>query len=401
MNVNYPPESDEFRARIRTFLEEHLPDDWQGVGQLAGEEYWSFMASWRSTLVDNGLIAVHWPKEYGGGGFTQIEQVVMAEEFARAGAPTGVPNDGFGINLLGNTLLRWGTEEQKRHYLPRIVSGEDVWCQGYSEPNSGSDLASLSTRAERDGDEWVINGQKIWTTWGREANNVFVLCRTGTPESRHRGISFLLCPLDQPGIEMRPIRQLTGLADFNEVFFTDARCPVDNVVGGVDNGWRVAMTLLDFERGEDAAVLPIRFRATYDRLLATARDRGVTEDPVVRQKLAEMYARVAMMRWQGYRMITGWLRGDPLGAESSIFKNMWSELAQDQAEIALEVLGAAALVVDGRAPEAAFQTDDVGAPIASGAWIGERLNSLAGTIYAGSAEIQRNLIAEKVLGLPR
>ena len=401
MHIAYPTEIDGFRDRIRTFLGDHLPADWQGIGRLEGDDYWSFLADWRTTLRENGLIAVHWPTAYGGGGFSPLEQVVMAEEFARAKAPTGVPNDGFGIRLLGNTLLNWGTEEQKQHLLPRIISGEDVWCQGYSEPGSGSDLASLRTRAERDGDQWVINGQKIWTTWGQDANHIFILCRTGTLESRHRGISFLLCPLDQPGVDMRPIRQATGLADFNEVFFTDVRCPIDSVVGGVDNGWRVAMTLLGYERGEDAAVLPIHFRATYERLVETARLHGRHEDPVIRQKLAALHSRVSIMQWLGYRSITGWLKGEEIGPESSIFKNVWSELAQDQADVALEVLGAHALEERGRAPMAAFQTDDVGAPLDSAAWIGERLISLAGTIYAGSSEIQRNIIAEQVLGLPR
>ncbi len=201
-------------------------------------------------LHEGGYLAPGWPAEYGGGGLSALEQVIVAEEFARAGVPTGGPNDVFGIQMLGNTLLQWGTEEQKAHYLPRILSNADIWCQGYSEPNAGSDLSNLGLRAERDGDQWVLNGQKIWTSAGHLADHIFTLARTDPDAPRHKGISFLLVDMRQPGIEVRPIRMISGESEFNEVFYTDATTPVDEVVGGVNNGWAVAMTLLGYERGE-------------------------------------------------------------------------------------------------------------------------------------------------------
>ncbi|MDQ1429550.1 MAG: hypothetical protein QOF40_152, partial [Actinomycetota bacterium] len=230
----------DFRERVRSFLAEYASwaDDADG---------------WRRTLYEHGLLGVAWPREYGGGGLTKVEQVVLAEEFARAGVPTGAPHDNFGIKMVGNTLLRWGTEEQRRWFLPRILSGVDRWCQGYSEPDAGSDLAALSTRAMRDGDEWVIDGQKIWTSLAADASWMFLLARTDLAAHGHRGISFLLCPMDQPGIEVRPIEMLNHEREFCEVYFTGARSDVANVVGEVGKGWEVAMTLLSHERGEEAA----------------------------------------------------------------------------------------------------------------------------------------------------
>ena len=205
--------------------------------------------------------------------------MILAEEFARAGVPAGGTNDVFSIQMVGNTILQWGTDEQKRHFIPRILSGEDIWCQGYSEPNAGSDLGNLGCRATLDGDEWVINGQKIWTSAGHLANWIFVLTRTDPDAPKHKGITFLLCPMDQPGVEVRPIKMISGDSEFNEVFFTDARCPKENVVGEVNGGWAVAMTLLGYERGEAAATFPLMFRAELDRLVALAEERGRTADP--------------------------------------------------------------------------------------------------------------------------
>ncbi|HEV2368320.1 MAG TPA: acyl-CoA dehydrogenase family protein, partial [Acidimicrobiales bacterium] len=274
MDVRYPPEASAYREKVQAFLSEHLPGDWKGIGALQVDDRERFEDEWRRTLYEHGLLAPSWPSEYGGGGLSVLEQVIVAEEFARAGVPARTGNDQFGIQMLGNTLLEWGTEEQKRHFLPRALSGEDTWCQGYSEPDAGSDLGNLGCRAVRDGDEWVINGQKIWTSLGHRANWIFVLTRTSPEAPKHRGITFLLCPMDQPGIEVRPIRMISGESEFNEVFFTDARTPAENVVGGVDNGWGVAMTLLGYERGEAAATMPIQFRLELDRLLALARERG-------------------------------------------------------------------------------------------------------------------------------
>jgi len=401
MDVRYPPEAEQFREKVQAFLAENLPARWKGVGTLEGEEYTRFIVNWRRTLHENDLLAVSWPRAYGGAGLTPLEQVVAAEEFARAGVPQGGPNDVFGIQMLGNTLLQWGTEEQKRRYLPRILSAEDVWCQGYSEPNAGSDLGNLGTRAVLDGDEWVVNGQKIWTSAGHLADHIFVLCRTDPAAPKHRGITFLLCPMDQPGVEVRPIRMISGESEFNEVFFTDARCPKGEVVGEVDGGWAVAMTLLGFERGESAAVYPIMFRADLDRLLDLARAYGRADDPLIRQRLARCYSLVEIMRFLGYRSLTGWLRGAHPGPEGSVFKVFWSEYHQLETELAMDIMGLAGLVPEGRPPATAFQTDDVGAPNSTASWAGTFLNARAGTIYAGSSQIQRNILGELVLGLPK
>ena len=251
--------------------------------------------------------------------------MILAEEFERAGVPSGIVNDVFSIGMIGNTLLDWGTDEQKRHFIPRILSGEDRWCQGYSEPGAGSDLGNLGTRAVLDGDEWVINGQKIWTSAGHLANWIFVLCRTDADAPKHKGITFLLCPMDQPGIEVRPIKMITGESEFNEVFFTDARCPKENVVGEVNGGWAVAMTLLGYERGEAAATFPLKFRTEFDRVVAVAKERGVADDPVIRQRLAWCHSKVEIMRYLGMRTLTQFLAGKHPGPDAAIFKLYWSE----------------------------------------------------------------------------
>jgi alkylation response protein AidB-like acyl-CoA dehydrogenase len=327
--------------------------------------------------------------------------VIIGEEFAKAGVPTGGPNDVFGIQMLGNTLLQWGTEEQKRHYLPRILSGEDTWCQGYSEPNAGSDLAGLQCRAVLDGDQWVINGQKIWTSAGHLADHIFTLCRTDTDAPKHKGISFLLVPMDQPGIEVRGIKMISGESEFNETFYTDAVCPKENVIGGVNNGWAVAMTLLGYERGEAAATLPIRYQADLDRLFLLAKERGVADDPLIRQRLAWCYSKVQIMRYLGMRTLTKFLAGHHPGPDGAISKLYWSEYHRVETELAMDILGADALVPVGRKPSSSFQTDDAGAPNSSMSWAMTFLNARAGTIYAGSSQVQRNIIGEMVLGLPK
>jgi len=310
-------------------------------------------------------------------------------------------NDTFSIKMLGGTLLRWGTEEQKRRILPRILSGEDRWCQGFSEPGSGSDLASLSTRAMLDGDRWVIDGQKLWTSRAREANWIFLLARTDASAPKHRGISFLLVDMCQPGVEVRPIRAMSGEREFNEVWFTGATTPADHVVGEVNGGWAVASTLLGLERGEEAATNPVLFRAELDRLLAMAVGRGAHADPVRRQQLADLYVRCEIMRYLGLRILTAVQTTGALGPEASISKLYWSEYHQRATRVALEVLGAGALVVEGRGPLRAYRTDDPGAPNTSGSWVGTFYNAVAGTIYAGTSEVQRTILAEAVLGLPR
>ncbi|MCU4182978.1 acyl-CoA dehydrogenase [Acidiferrimicrobium sp. IK] len=401
MDPRYPAEAETYREKVRAFLGEHLPKDWAGIGALAPDAAGRFAEEWRATLYENGLLAAAWPKEYGGGGLTPLEQVILVEEFYKAGVPTGTANDVFGIQMVGNTILQWGTDEQKRHFLPRILSGEDKWCQGYSEPGAGSDLGSLGTRATLDGDEWVVNGQKIWTSAAHLANWIFVLTRTDPDVPKHKGITFLLVPMDQPGVEVRPIKMLTGSSEFNETFFTDARTPKDNVVGQVNGGWAVAMTLLGYERGEAAATTPIAYKIDLDRLLALARERGRTDDPLIRQRLAWCYSKVEIMRYLGMRTLTGFLAGRGPGPEASIFKIYWSEYHQKVTELSLDIIGAEAMVPSGRWPTTAFQTDVPGAPNDSASWVGSFYNARAGTIYAGTSQVQRNILGEMVLGLPK
>jgi alkylation response protein AidB-like acyl-CoA dehydrogenase len=396
-----PVEAETYRQEVREFLARHLREGWRGLGSIADrDEADAFVETWRETLYANGMLGVAWPKEYGGQGLTKVAQVVLAEEFARSGVPTMGYNDTFGIKMVGNTLLRWGTEEQRQRFLPRILSGEDRWCQGYSEPDAGSDLAGLSTRARPDGDRWVIDGQKIWTSRAREANWIFVLTRTDPQASKHRGITFLLVPMDQPGISVRPIRALSGESEFNEVFFDGATTDAANVVGDIDGGWAVAQTLLGLERGEEAATNPILFRAELDRLAAMASEVGM--NPVERDALVQLHVRCEIMRFLGYRILTQVLNGDgTLGPESSIAKLYWSEYHKAVADVAVKLLGARAMVLEGRVPLRAYRTDDPGAPNTTGSWLGTLWNATAGTIYAGTSQVQRNIIGEVILGLPK
>jgi alkylation response protein AidB-like acyl-CoA dehydrogenase len=401
MDISYPADVEAFRDEVRAVLAEELPSDWQGIGAIASRsEAQAFARRWRASMHRRGLLGITWPERYGGRGLSKLHQVVLVEELAKAGLTFGEHTDLFGIKMLGSTLLRWGTEAQKERFLPRILAGADRWCQGYSEPDAGSDLASLHTRAVLDGDEWVINGQKIWTSEAHHANWIFLLARTVPEAPRHKGISFLLCPLDQPGIDIRPIRQLAGEPEFNEVFFTDARTAAENLVGPVNEGWSVAMTLLGHERGEEAATNPILFRAELDRLFVLARERGRHRDPLIRQRLAWCYGRVEIMRYLGYRILTQSLQDGDIGPAASIAKLYWSEYHVKATELALDIEGLAGLAPRGRPPLRAVRTDDPGAPNSTGSWLGAFVNARAGTIYAGSSEIQRNIIAERVLGLP-
>ncbi|HEX4980825.1 MAG TPA: acyl-CoA dehydrogenase family protein [Ilumatobacteraceae bacterium] len=401
MQPTYTREAEEYREKVQAFLAEKLPADWHGLGRLVGDEIRTFVTEWRKTLHEAGYLAPGWPVEYGGGGLSALEQVIIAEEFAKAGVPTGGPNDVFGIQMLGNTLLLRGTDEQKAHYLPRILSGADTWCQGYSEPNAGSDLGNIGLRAVLDGDQWVLNGQKIWTSAGHLADHIFTLARTDPDAPKHKGISFLLVDMRQPGIEVRPIKMISGESEFNEIFYTDAVVPKDEVVGGVNNGWAVAMTLLGFERGESAATMPIRFQSELERLVRLASERGLTSDPLIRQRLAWCHSKVQIMRYNGMRTLTKFLAGHHPGPDGAISKLYWSEYHRVATELAVDILGADALVPTGRPPSSAFQTDDAGAPNSSASWVDTFLNARAGTIYAGSSQIQRNIIGEMVLGLPK
>jgi alkylation response protein AidB-like acyl-CoA dehydrogenase len=401
MDPRYPPQAEAFRERVQAFLTEHLPPDWQGIGALAKPEALAFQERWRAKLHEHGLLAPMWPVEYGGSGLTKVEQVVLVEELAKAGVPAMGASDTFSMKMVGGILLRWGTEEQKRHFLPKILSGEYLWCQGYSEPDSGSDLASLRTQAVRDGDEYVITGSKIWQTRGMEANWIFVLARTDPQAAKHQGITFFLVPMDQPGVTVRPIRKMGGAPDFNEVFFDGARTSIDHVVGRVNDGWAVANSLLGLERGDEAATNPVQFRAEFDRLVRMARELGRLDDPVVRDRIADAYIRVETMRYLGYRILTGVLTTGTIGPEASISKLQWSEYHRDVTRLAIDVLGAQAMVVEGRPPVRGYRADDPGAPNSTASWVGALYNGVADTIYAGTSQIQRNILGERVLGLPR
>ena len=401
MDPRYSPEAEAFRARVRSFLDQQLPVDWPGIGALEHDEALAFTDRWRALLHEHGFLGLSWPVEYGGAGLSKLEQVVLVEELARAGVPSMGPNDTFSIKMVGNIVLRWGTEEQKRRFLPRILSGEDRWCQGFSEPDNGSDLAGLQTRADRSDEGWVLNGQKIWQTRAMEANWIFVLARSDPEATKHRGLSFFLVPLDQPGIEVRPLKTMGGPADFNAIFFDGALTSADNVVGEVNGGWAVAQSLLGLERGDEAATNPVLFRAEFDRLVEMARQLGRDQDPVIRDRLAAAFVRVETMRFLGYRILTGVLSTGVIGPEASISKLYWSEYHREVTRLAVDVLGARALVLEGRPPLRVYRADDPGAPNSSASWVGALYNGVADTIYAGTSEVQRNILAESVLGLPR
>lgn len=401
MNPKYSQETEEFRTEITQFLDANLPSDWQGLGALDTEAAHAFTADWRKLIAAHGYLTPAWPREYGGAGLSKLQQVILVEEFAKAGVPTSGRNDTFSIKMIGGLLLKFGTAEQKAHFLPRIVSGEDRWCQGFSEPGSGSDLASIKTKAQLDGDEWVIDGQKIWTSEATTANWIFMLVRTNPGAPRHRGISMLLVPMDQPGIEVRPIATATGSNAFNEVFFTGARTRAENVVLGVDEGWKAAMALLGLERGDEAATNPILFRAEVDRLINLMNERGLAGDEVVRDQVARVYTKAEIMGYLGKRILTGWLRGDTPGVEASVSKLYWSEHHREVTDLAMTLLGPAAMVTEGRPPLRHFRTDDPGAPNSTASWSHTWLTAISGTIYAGTSEVQRNILAETALGLPR
>jgi alkylation response protein AidB-like acyl-CoA dehydrogenase len=401
VDFTYSESAETVRATVKAWLAENLPEGWKGTGHLAVDDLALFTQDWRRRLYEGGWLGLDWPVEYGGRGLSGLEAIVVHEEFARAGVPAGGPNDAFSIGMLGNTLLRLGTEEQKRHFIPKLLSGEHVWCQGYSEPDAGSDLAGVKTRAVLDGDEWIINGQKIWTSAGQLANWIFVLARTDADAPRHKGITFIMCPMDQPGVEVRPIEMISGESEFNEVFFTDARAPRDHIIGQVNDGWRVAMALLGFERGKDAATASIGFRNELDRLFEYAKELGKADDPDFRDRLVRAHEKVEIMRFMGYSALTRFAKGQDPGPDAAITKVWWSDYHREVTELAMEIMGMAGLVTEGRKPSTAFRSDDFNAPNTTASWQTVFLNARAGTIYAGTNQVQRNIIGEMMLGLPK
>lgn len=411
VQLDYDAASEAFRTEIRGWLADNLPAGWMDavdrgeVFRLDEAERAEFNATWPATLYAGGWICATWPTEYGGKGLSTLQGVVLAEEFARARAPMRA--DFFGDTLVGPTLLQWGTEEQKATFLPQILRGEIRWCQGFSEPNSGSDLASLATTAVLDGDEWVINGQKVWTTQGHHADYCFLLTRTDPEAPKHAGISYLLVPMRQPGVEVRGITQPDGTAEFCEVFFTDARCPADNVVGGVDNGWKVANSTLAFERGMSATTGYRRFEEEYRQMVVAATANGAIERADVRQRLMRYWSKIQIIRINGLRTLSSSLAGRKsadLAALGATYKMFWSEMHRDAMELALDVFGAESMLIDcgpesGSWPATARDTPRPGYPVSP--MMSAFFFSRSETIWGGTSQIQRNIVGERLLGLPK
>ncbi|QWF76943.1 acyl-CoA dehydrogenase family protein [Amycolatopsis sp. CA-230715] len=375
----------EFRAEIRSWLEENLSGEFTSVRGLGGpgreHEEFDRRLAWERRLAEGGWNGIGWPVEHGGRGASLARQVIFHEEYARSRAPARVSH--LGQELLGPTLIAFGTPEQRRRFLPAILRVEELWCQGYSEPGAGSDLAAVSTTARLDGGEWVLHGQKVWTSLAHVADWCFVLARTEPGSKRHHGLSYLLVPLDQPGVEVRPIRQLTGTAEFNEVFFDGARTARDLVVGEPGEGWRVAMGTLAFERGVATLGQQVGFRRELDELVALARENGALGDPVLANALARARMGLEVMRAHAVRTL-----GDSSPGVAEVSKLVWANWHRALGELAMRVRGASSLVTS----NAEAGLDDL-----------QRLYlfSRADTIYGGSNEIQRNVLAERVLGLPR
>ncbi len=402
VDLTYPPQTEPFRAEIRQWLTDNLPDGWGTPGfSMTREERKAFNEEWTKKLFDGGWICASWPTEYGGKGLSLMESVVVNEEFARAEAPLRA--DFFGDTLVGPTILQWASEEQKRQFIPGILQGTIAWCQGFSEPDAGSDLASLKTRAELDGDEWVVNGQKVWTTQAQFADYIFLLARTDPDAPKHAGISYLLVPMKQAGVEVRPIEQVDGSADFNEVFFTNARCPKENVVGGVNNGWKVAMTTLGFERGSSATTGHRRFQRELDQIVKVAKKNGRAADPLVRQRLATAWSKVKIMEINGFRSLTDSLNGTHHAAALGACNKMyWSEFHKETMNLAIDIMGLDGQILTGdpdevvderiRRGRADYPVSDLQASF---------FFSRSETIWGGTAEIQRNIVGERVLGLPK
>jgi acyl-CoA dehydrogenase len=386
-----------FRAEVRDWMTDHLRDEFAHLRFRGGpgDEH-AFVAermAWERELATGGWTCVGWPTEHGGRGLPLELEVAFHEEYARAGGPgrSGLIGEG----LLGPTLIHFASPEIQQRFLPGIVDGTEFWCQGYSEPNAGSDLANVSTKARLEGDEWVIDGQKVWTSLAQWSGWCFVVARTEEGSARHHGLSYLLVPMDQPGIEIRPIRQITGTAEFNEVFFDGARTSADLVVGAPGDGWKVAMGTLAFERGVLTLGQQMAFERELTHITDTARERGLTSDPVVRQRLAALWSRLRIMRWNALRA----LRVDEhvaLPREAMINKLYWAGLHRDMGEMAMDVAGADALLTRYSAADEGDAGDDEMSGVHKLFFF-----SRADTIYGGSDEIQRNVIGERALGLPR
>jgi alkylation response protein AidB-like acyl-CoA dehydrogenase len=401
MELDLGPEIAQFRAELRDWIAAEAPEalasliDWNLPSTAGGRTRAKIAeatghpayAEWAAKLQDRKLICPQWPEEFGGQGMDAVRVAVLNEEFYRAGVPR--VTRGMGESLVGPSIIVHGTPEQKEHYLPRIISGQDVYCQGFSEPNHGSDLAAVETRGVVEGDEIVVSGQKVWTSGAARATMMFLLCRTDPDAEKHRGLSYVLIDFTGPGVEYRAIKQLSGAAEFCEDFLDGVRAPLFNVIGGLNNGWRVAMTTLGHERGGRATVAHLGFEREFWDLVEAARKRGKIADPLIRQRLAWAYTQVELMRFSGLRTLAALAAGRPPGPEASVAKLFWSEYHKKLGELAMDIEG----------PDALLRPEGGDYPVT--AWQSVFLSSRGGTIYSGTSEIQRNIIGERALGLPK
>jgi len=390
MDLRFSAQDERFRTTAREWLEDNLSG---GFAELRGrggpgDEHADVHGrqAWEQTMAAAGWTCLAWPTKYGGQELSLAQQMIFNEEYARARAPGRVGH--IGEHLLGPTLIAFGSDDQRARFLPAIASAEALWCQGYSEPNAGSDLANVQTRAVLDGDRWVITGQKTWTSLAHHADWCFAMCRTDTDAPKHKGLSYLLVPMHQDGIDIRPIEQLTRTSEFNEVFFDGARAAKADVVGGINNGWRIAMATLGFERGASTLGQQMGFKNELDAIIAIAKDDGAIDDPLIRQRLADAWMGLRIMRLNALRMLAAAGADGSLGREALITKLHWATWHQNLGKLAMDVLGDDAEVL-------------AGAPYDLGQLQTMFLFSRSDTIYAGSNEIQRNIIAERGLGLPR
>jgi alkylation response protein AidB-like acyl-CoA dehydrogenase len=391
MNLNLTPAEQEFRDEFRAWLEKNVPQPWTGSSSTSAEgnhAYVEYLRDWQRRLFEAGWAGISWPNEFGGRGATLMEQAIFQAELARASAPPLIGT--IGLSLVGPTIIAMGIDNQKARYLPTILSGEEIWCQGFSEPNAGSDLAALGTRATRDGEEFIVNGQKIWTSFAQIADWCLLLVRTDSEAPKHKGITCLLLDMKSEGVTVRPLRQMSGDEGFNEVFFSNVRVGPSQVLGEINKGWTTAITALMNERANLGTGAQVVFRRNLGALIACARKverngRPASQDPLVRQKLAQAYLELEILRLNTNRALTSLSKTGTPGPEGSIQKLYWSEMNQRTQQIAQEILG----------PYGQLKDFD------GGRWEYGYLRARGNTIEAGTSEIQRNIIAERVLGLPK
>ena len=395
LELDLGPAAEKFRAELREWLEANKPAELVGMSSdIAQRSDIPAVREWAEKLTAAGYMCVSWPKEYGGAGLTGVEVAVLNEEFARARVPR--VTRGMGEWLVGPSIIVWGSEEQKKKFLPRIIDGTDRYCQGFSEPDAGSDLASLKTKGVIDGEEIVITGQKVWTSGAQAANMMFCLARTDDSAAKHAGISYVLLPMfteggSSNGIELRPIKQPHGVSHFTETFLTESRAPVANIIGGMNNGWRVTMTTLGNERGGHATTQHVEYTKQFWEAVELLKEKGKTSDPVIRQELAWAYSHVEIMRFQGLKLLSEVIARKEPGPAASINKMFWSEYAQKFTERMMNARGAEAMLIE----------DGTNGRYVADRWTSMFFQHRSSTIWGGTAQVQRNIVGERVLGLPK